>query len=80
MSNTDLAEGSFGAEGHSSSWNIYNSWGLPLQGVRSCCKRCRKITTPKIDPSKVEAPYVTYLSKEEDPGETDDGDGFIRGG
>lgn len=55
--------------------------------ARSChCRGCaaaargaRRLRA-KIDPSKVEAPYVTYLSKEEDPGETGDGDGFIREG
>lgn len=53
--------------------------GLPLQGVCSHSERYQRVTTPKIDPLKVKAPYVTYLSKEEGTGETDGGGSCIKG-
>lgn len=53
--------------------------GLLSQGLYSHSERYQRVTTPKIDPLKVKAPYVTYLSKEEDTGETDDGGSCIKG-
>lgn len=78
-SNTGLVEHIFGAEGHGGPQHTRSSWGLPPQGVCSCRERHQGVMTPKIDPPKVKAPYVTCLSKDEGTGVTDDSGSCIKG-